>query len=138
MKLRLLALLLAAPLLLGAAPQGAGDDSESPKAPSTSDAKRGELDALRKRCYGGRTSEGSSLFRGSFHRSLTKAVAAENQERIAYLARRLLQAGDDELHLVPLYLVMPVDSEDALTEDAVEACGELLDWLKARSAKKTG
>jgi len=123
MKLRSLTLLLlVAPLLAGAAPQG---KTEGPRKGSSVVAKEAGLDGLRKRCYGGRNAGGAGLLMDHLDRSLLRALASEDYERVTRITRRLLQAGGDEAYLIPPFLLAAEATEESLSDSAREACQAL-------------
>lgn len=128
MRRRTLALLVAAPLLLGAVPQG--------KAKANGQATASvRIDDLRKRCYGGRTEKGSPLLVDQLKRRVVGALAKEDHAQVAQLARRLLQAGGDEAEYVLPYVIAVEAAEGALPAGMREACQALVNAAEAKKSE---
>lgn len=120
-------LFLAVPLLLGAAPQAAGGEAKKKASPPAAEAP--SLDALRKRCYGGRKARASRADLSLWDRLALQAAAKGDHERMAHWTRRALQGHGDERALLPSYLLASEMSESKLPDDAFEACNELFTRL---------
>lgn len=124
---RSILLMLAVPLLLGAAPRG-GASPEAPKAAAADEASP-SLDALRKRCYGGRGAKASSFELSEWDRSALRAAARGKHERLAYWTRKALRGHGDERRLLPSFLIASEQSEARLSDEALDACNELFTSL---------
>jgi hypothetical protein len=127
MRLGLAILVLAAPLLAGAAPGGA-----APAAPAKTKAKEVGLDELRTRCYGGRGKPATELALGLWLQSASKASVEGNHERAVHWLKRALRGGADELDLIPSYIISAEQTENELSDETLSACNSLMDRLRRK------
>lgn len=120
-----LLLLLVASLL--AAPRGAGarEATAATKAPASTTKSKRELDALRKRCYGGRGEKAPPPVSSLWDHNALEAAAKGDNERLAYWTRRLLQGHGDELKLLPSFIIAAAHGEEEFSDEALDACNEL-------------
>lgn len=131
MPVRSLSLLfLMVPLLAGAAPQ-APDSPRPTKASAGAEKVAPSLDALRKRCYGGRGAKASTLELSAWDRSALQAAARANYERFAHWTLKALRGHGDESRLIPSYVIAKEGTESRLSDEELEACNRLLERLPA-------